>query len=54
MTPGNNQLRFADHLHDRKPPSGVDVQTALAHFAIITFQVDPDRSPQAGSSKIRA
>ena len=42
MTPSKNQLRFAEHMHDRKPPSGLDVQTALAHFAIVTFQVDKD------------
>lgn len=36
------QLLFADHMHDRRPPRGADVQTALAHFAIITFSVDPE------------
>lgn len=34
-------LLFSEHLHDRIEPSGIDVQTSLAHFAIITYLIDP-------------
>ena len=35
-------LSFTDDLLTRKPPTGVDVDTTLAHFAIITYLVDPE------------
>ena len=35
-------LTFTADLLTRKPPSGIDVDTTLAHFAIITYLVDPD------------
>ncbi|KQV99836.1 hypothetical protein ASC87_03200 [Rhizobacter sp. Root1221] len=36
-------LRFADHLHPRPAPSGIDVRCGLQHFAIVTYAVDPVR-----------
>jgi len=35
-------LRFTDELLTRKRPSGVDVDTTLSHFAIVTYLVAPD------------
>jgi uncharacterized protein YqjF (DUF2071 family) len=35
-------LRFHEDLVERPAPSGIDVQTSLAHFAIVTFMVDPE------------
>lgn len=35
-------LAFNADLLTRQPPRGMDVDTALAHFAIITCLVDPD------------
>lgn len=35
-------LTFSDDLLSRKPPTGMDVDTTLAHFAIITYLVNPD------------
>jgi len=35
-------LSFTDDLLTRKRPSGIDVDTTLAHFAIITYLVDPE------------
>ena len=37
------RLRFADALHDRPTPSGMDVLCSLQHFAIITYAFDPAR-----------
>ena len=34
-------LRFNAERLKRKPPSGMDVETTLAHFAIVTYMVDP-------------
>ena len=34
-------LRFHAGLLERPDPSGIDVQTSLAHFAIVTYMVDP-------------
>ena len=36
------QLTFTDNLSARKHPTGMDVDTTLAHFAIITYLVDPE------------
>ncbi len=35
-------LTFTDDLLARRRPSGIDVDTTLAHFAIITYLVDPE------------
>lgn len=35
-------LAFSDDLLSRKPPTGINVDTTLAHFAIITYLVNPD------------
>ncbi len=35
-------LAFTDDLLFRKRPTGMDVDTTLAHFAIITYLVDPE------------
>lgn len=35
-------LTFNADLLSRKPPRGIDVDTTLAHFAIITCLIDPD------------
>ena len=35
-------LAFSDDLLSRKSPTGIDVDTTLAHFAIITYLVNPD------------
>lgn len=37
------QLKFADHLHPRPQPKGIDVLCKLQHFALITYAVDPAR-----------
>ena len=34
-------LRFTTDMLTKKPPNGFDVETTLAHFAIITYMVDP-------------
>ena len=34
-------LRFSDQMHDRRRPTGADVETSLAHFSIITYLADP-------------
>lgn len=36
-------LSFADALHERPRPSGIDVQCGLRHFAIVTYAFDPGR-----------
>jgi hypothetical protein len=36
------KLRFADSLHKRPVPSGIDVLTRLEHFSIITYAVAPE------------
>ncbi len=36
-------LRFAEHLHPRPEPSGIDVLCKLQHFAIVTYAVDVER-----------
>lgn len=38
-----DKLRFADVLHERPAPRGIDVVTKLQQFAIITYAVDPAR-----------
>ncbi len=38
MTP----LTFTDALLARRPPTGIDVDTTLAHFAIVTYHVAPE------------
>lgn len=38
-----NHLKFKDVLHLRPPPSGIDVQCTLQHFALITYAIDPQR-----------
>jgi len=35
-------LRFTDELLTRQMPSGMDVDTTLSHFAIVTYMVAPD------------
>jgi len=35
-------LRFNAEMLSKIAPSGMDVQTTLAHFAIVTYMVDPD------------
>ncbi|QDV16375.1 hypothetical protein Pan153_10020 [Gimesia panareensis] len=35
------QLTFNDDLLNRSPPRGIDVETTLAHFAIITCLIEP-------------
>ncbi len=37
-----NPLRYNPEMLIRKPPSGLDVETTLAHFAIITYMVEPE------------
>jgi hypothetical protein len=34
-------LRFSEDLLTRKRPTCIDVETTLAHFAIVTYLVDP-------------
>lgn len=41
--PNSLPLKMSDYLHDRPPPSGIDVLCKLQHFAIITYAVDPMR-----------
>lgn len=36
-------LKFSDVLHERPPPSGIDVICKLQHFSIITYAFDPAR-----------
>ena len=36
-----NPLKFNSEMLTRKRPSGLDVETTLAHFAIITYMVEP-------------
>jgi len=36
-----NQLQFVPEILAKKTPSGLDVETTLSHFAIITYMVDP-------------
>jgi len=35
-------LKFTLEILTRRPPSGLDVETTLAHFAVITYMVEPD------------
>ncbi len=35
-------LRFSPALLAKRPPTGIDVETTLAHFALITYMVEPD------------
>lgn len=35
-------LRYNPEILVRKPPSGLNVETTLAHFAIITYMVEPE------------
>ena len=35
--------RFAEVLHPRPAPSGIDIACGLRHFAIITYAFDPAR-----------
>ena len=37
------KIRFTESLLTRPPLSGSDVVTALGHFAIVTYAVDPAR-----------
>ncbi|WP_233259505.1 DUF2071 domain-containing protein [Ramlibacter sp. WS9] len=37
------RLKFADVLHDRPRPSGIDVLCKLQHFSIITYAFNPAR-----------
>ena len=37
-----NTLRFTDELLTRPLPSGIDVDTTLSHFAIVTYLVAPE------------
>jgi len=36
-----NRLAFRPELLAKRPPSGIDVETTLAHFAILTYMVEP-------------
>lgn len=35
-------LVFNDEMLTRRPPSGIDIDTTLAHFAIVTYRIDPE------------
>ncbi len=37
-----NTLRYNPETLTRRPPSGLDVETMLAHFATITYMVEPE------------
>jgi hypothetical protein len=37
-----NQLKFNSELLAKRPATGLDVETVLSHFAIITYLVEPD------------
>ncbi|MDF1745672.1 MAG: DUF2071 domain-containing protein, partial [Gimesia sp.] len=39
-------LTFSDDLLSRKPATGIDVDTTLAHFAIITYLLEPEAARQ--------
>jgi hypothetical protein len=41
MPESMKDLLFSEYLYERCLPRGVDVETALAHFAIVTYLVDP-------------
>ena len=41
-----NQLRFTPQLLTKPKTRGIDVETALRHFVIITYLVEPDKLRQ--------